>query len=434
MEWDVTFTLGTMLVGALLAGMVADWFQIPKVTAYLLVGMVLGPSVFDQIPHDHTHSIEPLARLAICLVLFNLGCHFPIKRVRRIIGRVLRLSFGELSVTFLLVAVGLILLGEGWEIAVLLGALALATAPATTILVLKEAESEGPVTEYTQAMVTVNNLVCIVVFELLFLFVELQRGTSGVPTHVPLRDLAQDLIGSIAMGAAAGLALSYSITMLDSSRRLVLIMATSAVLLGICMAIESPYLLGFLVMGGVVANTSELTEEILAELDRLTGLLCVVFFVIHGAEISLDALMQMGQLGVAYLILRTIGKYVGTTLAARAGREVPAVQRYLGFALVAQAGAAIALASIAKKRDPELGSDLETVILGTVVVFELVGPLLIRWAVLKAGEVPLVHAIRHHTVRPLDELANWWRRLVLRREISTTTGRRERKTCRTPRP
>ncbi len=106
--------------------------RLPKVTSYLLVGVVLGPSVLHWVPREHVHAMEPLTQLAIALVLFNLGCHFPMARLRRIFRPALRLSVGELGMTFLLVVVGLTLLGENWPAALLLGALALATAPATT--------------------------------------------------------------------------------------------------------------------------------------------------------------------------------------------------------------------------------------------------------------------------------------------------------------
>ena len=157
-DMNVTWTLGLLLVAALLAGGLSEFLRLPKVTAYLLAGVVLGPSVLNWIPEDHVTRIEPLTKLAIALVLFHLGLQFPMVRVRRIFWRVLRLSSGELGLTFVLVVAGVFVLDGSWPIALMLGALALATAPATTILMLKEMESEGPVTEYTGALVAMNNL------------------------------------------------------------------------------------------------------------------------------------------------------------------------------------------------------------------------------------------------------------------------------------
>jgi len=417
-DWQIALTLGLLLVAALFLGRVAEYLRVPKVTAYLLTGMLLGPGILNWIRHDHLTLFEPLTKLAISLVLFNLGCHFPMARVRRILRRVLRLSAGELTATFLLVFLGLILFGVPWEAALMLAALALATAPATTILVLKETESEGPVTEYTNSLVVLNNLVAIVLFELLFLAILFVEGTLPGPV-AELGKLARDLAGSVALGVAGGLIASLAYTLVAATNRLVLLFGIVTLLLGICEVNEMPYLLTFLAMGMTVANSSDQTRQALAELDRLTGLLCVVFFVTHGADLRLDALGQAGLIGFAYIAFRFSGKCLGVRLAATLGREEPAVRRWLGPSLVAQAGAALALSAIAVQRT-EAGSDLhelcvhvQTVILGTVVVFEIIGPILIRQAVLRSGEVPLAHAIHHSTSTLADQVQTVWSRLLI---------------------
>jgi len=325
----------------------------------------------------------------------------------------MRLSAGELGLTFALVAGGLMVIGEDWDAALLLGALALATAPATTILVLKEAESEGPVTEYTGALVAANNFVCIVLFELLFLAIHFIQGKLEVSPVLGLRQLVQDVAGSVALGIAGGLAVSYCFALVAASRRLVLLVAALTLLLGASEWMEMPYLLTNLAMGITVANTSSHTRQVLAELDWLTGLLCVVFFVAHGSELEVGKLAEAGWVGLAYVVFRTAGKYFGIRVASRAVREDLAVRRWLGSTLLAQAGAAIALSAIAARRDPELGKHVLTIILGTVVVFEIIGPILIRQAVLRAGEVPLAHAIRHSTTELAEQLRAVWNRALL---------------------
>lgn len=409
--WHVTMTVGVLLAAALLAGSLGEMLRLPKVTSYLLIGVIIGPSVLHWIPAEHVHKIEPLTRLAIALVLFNLGCHFPLPRMRRIAPRVLRLSAGELALTMLLVSFGLAVLGTSWYTAILLGALALATAPATTILVLAEMESEGPVTEYTRALVAVNNLVSIVLFEVLFVGVHFLQGKLDQHAASELIQLAQDVAGSITLGMAFGLTISFCYPLVAESRRLVLLVAITALALGACETLDIPYLLSFLAMGMTVANSSYHGRQVVGELDRLTGLLCVVFFVTHGAELDLAALVRAGMVGAAYIVLRSCGKYFGIALTASFTHDEPPVRQWLGAALFSQAGAAIALSAIAARRDPELGQQLQTIILGTVVVFEIAGPLLIRQAVLQAGEVPLARAIRHATSGPLDELRTIWSRL-----------------------
>jgi len=157
-------------------------------------------------------------------------------------------------------------------------------------------------------------------------------------------------------------------------------------------------------MGLAVANASDASRKIVAELDRLTSFLCVIFFVVHSAELDLSAFAEAGFIGVAYIVLRSAGKYAGIFVSARMADEPASVQNWGGAALVAQAGAAIALSTVAADRNPELGGQLQTIILGTVVFFEIAGPLLIRQAVLRSGEVPLAHAVRHSSSTLLEEL------------------------------
>lgn len=455
-NWETGLVLGLLLLAALAAGRIAGALHLPRVTAYLFVGILLGsplmarlasPGAADtgvaaeaaspDVPANH-EPFEPLTKLAISLVLFNLGCQFPLARARKILRRVVRLSLGEMAATFVLVFVGLMLLGQSWEGALLLGALALATAPATTILVLKETEAEGPLTEYTNALVAINNLAAIVIFEFLFLGLDFLGGdfagsvTSAVHlVGTELGSLVYDLVGSAFLGIAGGLLISLSFTMVPAGRRLVLLLAVLILGLAICEIAGMPYLLTFLALGVTVANTSDQTRPILAELDALTGVFCVVFFVAHGAELDLTKLGEAKLIGVGYIVLRFAGKYFGARYAAWKGHEKREIQRWLGATLTAQAGAAIALSAIAVARTQAVGGNLyeickevQIVILGTVVIFEIFGPILIRQAVLRTGEMPLAQAIHRPTAGLFDQLRTISNRILLAIGRNPHKGRR----------
>ena len=185
-ENQLVLSLGLFLIAALVAGQIAYWIRLPRVTAYLLTGLVLGPHALAVVPERHLPLFHPLGEMAMALVLFNMGCHFSLSFFRRILRRALRLSVGELTATFLLVTCGLLLVGQAWPIAVLLGVLALATAPATTILVLDESDSEGPLTEYVFALVALNNFAAVILFELAFAGVLFFTHSASTP---PLQQL-----------------------------------------------------------------------------------------------------------------------------------------------------------------------------------------------------------------------------------------------------
>jgi len=406
------YSFGLLLTVALVAGQAALWLRLPRVTAYLLVGLLLGPHVFGAIPEEHLQRFHPLLDMAMALVLFNMGCHFSLGYFRKILRGALRLSAGELAVTMLLVTLGMLLVGQSWQVAVLFGVLALATAPATTVLVLKENESEGPITEYSMALVALNNLAAIVAFEAVLVGIFFLNNTAGTSAHEHLVWLGLDLAASLGLGIAGGLLISYACGLLSPNRWLVLLVAVATGVLGLCEVLAVPYLLTFLAMGATVANASDRTNDVRQELERITGLLCVVFFVTHGAELDIGALWAAGIVGVVYIAARSGGKYLGIYLAAgkKGNRDV---RKWLGVALLSQAGAALALKEIAVERVPDLGKALEPIILGTVVFFEFVGPLLIRRAVLSAGEMPLDKAIHHQATTPWMELRNMCNRLLL---------------------
>ncbi|MBP87963.1 MAG: sodium:proton exchanger [Planctomycetaceae bacterium] len=404
LDLHIASTLGLLLGVCLAADVFADLLHLPKVTAYLLVGLLVGPSVLNWIPEGHIELFEPVLNLAMSVVLFNLGCEFTFTKVRRIAAHCLALSIGDIVATCGFVTVGLLAFGYSGSIALLLGCLAVATAPATTILVLKEFRSEGPVTESTGFLVAMNNFACIVIFELAFLAIHLVQGKLQVPLEHQLGLLLQNIAGSMALGVAGGLIVSYGCGLLKLTRWLVLLVAAATFLLGVCETFDIPYMLTFLVMGITVANTSDTTGKIVDELDHLSGLLAVVFFAVHGTELDVNAFFAAGKIGAIYVVCRIAGKWLGVHAAARATRQPLEVRHWLGSCLFAQAGAAIALATIAVHRDPVLGKPIQDIILGSVVVFEIIGPLFIRQSLLRTGEVPLSQAIRHTSSTPLEQV------------------------------
>jgi Kef-type K+ transport system membrane component KefB len=431
-DWYLALTFGLLLGVALLAARVARMMHLPSVTAYLFAGLFLGPhspllSVAQwcadrigfhislanwHVSEEHLTYLEPVSSLAIALVLFNMGCHFPLSSFQRIFKRLLPISLGELSATMLLVSGGMTLLALflqdtwlNWQSAILFGALALATAPATTVLVLKENRSEGPLTEFATGLVALNNLASIVIFEMLFVLVQSTRG-GEISITAEYLDLMRHLVAAILLGVVAGLTVTFFCGILAATRWLVLLAAVIAPVLALCELSDVPYLLTFLTMGITVSSTSEQSTEISETLDRLTGLLCVVFFVIHGAAMDLAKLVAAGAIGVAYISLRCMGKYLGVFFAANAHRDSPRVKQWLGATLLSQAGAAIALSAIAVHRDAVFGGHLQDIILGTVVFFEIVGPILVRTAILRAGEMPVAAAIMHTTSSPIEQLGS----------------------------
>ncbi len=409
-ELHTAVSLGLLLLASLAGGIVADLVRIPKVSAYLLAGMIVGPSVAHWIKEDQLHHLAPLTKLAMALVLLELGYQFSFVQIRRIMRHALWLSAGELSATFAFVSIAAVLFGGSIPLALLLGVLALATAPATTVLVLKESNSEGPVTELAEVLVTLNNIIAIVLFEVLFLVAHVASGNFDGPVFPEINRLMVDLGGACLMGTVGGLVISYGSGLLSKRRWLVMVFAVIVLMLGLCESWHMPYMLAFLVAGMVVVNTTEAVPDLVAEQEKVAGLLIVMFFAVHGAELKLSDFAAAGLMGTAYIVARSAGKILGIRWAAVFRKEPPAIRRHLGSCMLAQAGAAIALASLAQQRWPEVGTQLQAIILGSVVFFEIVGPICLRWSILQAGEVPLAQAISHRTETATSQASKMWMR------------------------
>ncbi len=415
---DPLLAFGTLVAFAILLGFVGDRLRLPRVTSYLVAGVIVGPSVLGLIGRSELEHFDPVANLAMALVLFNLGSHFTVPLLKKIGSHILPVAVGDLVVTSGCVAGGLWIIvqsstsGLGTAAALLLGCLAMATAPATTVLVLKEMRSEGEVTESAQALVAINNLTTIIVFELLMLAFASFGNEGGMGFGDELAAFAWTFFGSVSLGIMLGLAMSFAAGFLSTMQWIAVLLAASMVGLGLCDTFPMSYMLAFLVAGFIFANTSQEKETDLAESEKLTTLLCVAFFAIHGAELELDKFLQIGFIGVAYIVLRVTGKYLGIRLGASWSRESREMRQWLGAAMLSQAGAAIALSAVAVDHNPVAFAPVQTIILGTVIVFEILGPLLIRMSVVNSGEVPIAHVTRHSNLSFADQLRTMWWKLT----------------------
>ena len=403
--------LGVLVSSALVLGIIGDLLRLPRVTSYLIAGVLLGPSLCGLVTGPALHHLEPIADIAMALVLFNLGARFSVNYLRKIRKHITPLAIGDLLATFFFVTVGLLLFGQSLSMSLMLGCLAMATAPATTILVLRELRSDGPVTESAQALVAVNNLACVLVFELLLFGFLLFDGSQSMNLGEQAGRFAWTFLGSALIGVAFGLIVSFATGFLSTIQWMAVMLAASTAVLGICEIYPISYMLAFLVMGFVFANMAPDSFLDLAESERVTKLLSIAFFAIHGADLEASKFLHLGAVGIAYIILRCLGKYVGIWMGASWGplskdntskdsndsKNPNHVRNWLGTAMLSQAGAAIALSAVAVSRNATAFEPVQTIILGSVLFFEILGPILIRTSVVQASEVPKAHVNRHHS-------------------------------------
>jgi Kef-type K+ transport system membrane component KefB len=291
-----------------------------------------------------------------------------------------------------LVAIGMLVLGQPWQVALLLGAIAIETGAASTLMVIRENNSSGPFTEALTGVIGLNNVFALVVFSLVA--VALDMSALAARDAVTLAGIGRaifplvwQLLGSTALGFLVGLLLaSWASQVVESGETLILLVGCVLLTVGVATVVELSPLVATLAVGATMANLSGKSRRLFAALSRTDPPLYVVFFVLAGADLDLALLPSLGALGIVYVACRAGGKLAGSRYAAWRTGFPQTVQRLIGMSLFAQAGLAVGLVIVTRQRFPEIAPTVTTVVLGAVIVFEIVGPLSARFALDRSGE------------------------------------------------
>jgi Kef-type K+ transport system membrane component KefB len=384
-------SLGLILIAALMAGHLAQRIHVPEVSGYLLVGVLIGPAGFDLISHSEVRTLSVLSEIALGLILFGIGATFEAKSFRELGPGVVRVTAWETVLAFTLVAGGLMLVGQAPPLALLLGVVAMETAPATTLMVLHEYRARGPLTDRLLALVALNNMVVLVAYGLVasaLLFVY----QSGEPWPTLLYRAAHSLVWSTLGSIALGIVLGVIIDLWAKRARrewaegMILSMGIVLVAVGAARALGLSPLFATLALGATMANSSHHGDYLLRALGRADPPLYAAFFVLAGAELRLDSLGTLGLAGMIFVVLRVVGKVVGARRGLRGQDVSEPVRAHLGFCLISSSSLAIGLTLQVRATFPDLADMMTGVVLAAVLIFEIVGPILTRRALIHTGE------------------------------------------------
>jgi Kef-type K+ transport system membrane component KefB len=384
--------LGVILLLALLAGHVAKYLRIPEVTGYILAGVLLGPAGLGLVSHDALESLRIFSEVALGLILFSIGAVFELVRFRRIGRRVATLTAVESLLAATFVAGGLLASGQSVIVALLLGVIAMETAAASTLMVMRECNAEGPLADTLSGIIALNNIFCLSGFLMVTAGFDLHQATAQAglgwdALYRSLYPLFWQLLGSVALGFVIGLMLAvWSSQVAEHGEMLILLVGAILLAVGAAQLLELSPLLATLAVGATMVNLSSESRRVFDALSQTDPPLYAIFFVIAGADLNVGLLPSLGLVGLVYVVGRAGGKLLGTLIATRRVTTEPTVKRYLGFAMLSQAGLAVGLLLAVNRRFPELAPLVTTVVLAGVTIFELVGPLGARYALVRAGE------------------------------------------------
>jgi Kef-type K+ transport system membrane component KefB len=388
-------SLGLILLLALGAGHLVKFARVPEVSGYLVAGIVLGPSVLGWVSEQNLTALEILSEVALGLILFSVGTVFELSRFRRVGRQVLLLTLVESALAATIVSAGMLFLGQSWKTALLLGAIAVATAPASTLMVVRENDSAGPLTDSLLAIIALNNIYCIVAFSLVGSAIDLASGLDGPASllsalYVSLYPLAWQLVGSVALGFLVGTLLAaWASKVTETGETLILLGGAILLCVGLSRVLDLSPLVASMAVGATMVNFTRHSGPLFDTLSRTDPPFYAIFFVLAGADLDLGLVGSLGLAGVVYLLGRAGGKLLGARLGAEWLGFEPAVKRFLGLALMAQAGLAVGLVITIQRRFADLAPTVSTIVLASVVVYEIVGPISARYALVRAGETRL---------------------------------------------
>ncbi|MEA3544739.1 MAG: cation:proton antiporter [Thermodesulfobacteriota bacterium] len=407
-SFHIIFALAVILIAALIGGRVASFCRIPRVTGYLLAGLFIGPSFAELFNLPQLLSSPALDELslisdvALALILMNIGGQLRTENLRRWKQRIFIFSVTESMLTGLLVGVSVFVVNQFLVLqtvpgvslgqtsllfGIFTGTISIATAPAATLMVVREYEAEGPITRLLLTLVSLNNLFSVFAFSIAVQLLVIPGGG--------LVAILYQLFVPLLLGGFFGFIMSIWAQRMElPSEHKILLLGGVTTVVVISRSLGLEPLLSCMALGMILADSSPRWNRLLKALNEVDYPLYVVFFVLAGANLHLDTLAHIGLLGIAYVLARTCGKLAGASLGARLGQFGQREQTWIGMSLLAQAGMAIGLAATLSKQWPEGGKMVEAVILGSVVIFELIGPLAVRCGLVRAGEVPLLSLLR----------------------------------------
>lgn len=378
----ILLSLSIILLAGFLMTRITKLLRLPNVSGYIIAGIIIGPYLLNLIPMRIINGMNFFSDIALAFIAFGVGRFFKKDTLRETGVGVILITVLEALLAGLFVFLALYFGCKlDFSLSLLLGAIATATAPASTMMTINQYHARGKFVSILLQVVALDDVVCLLVFSAAAAVINAMTvGTvSAAGVILPL----VYNIGAIVLGAIFGFILAKLLSHRSDDNRLILAVAMLLGLSGLCSIFDISPLLSCMIFGAVYMNVT-LDKELYKQINRFTPPIMSIFFVISGTNLDIGALGAFGIVGIVYFIIRIVGKYAGAYLGCLATKEEKRIRNYLGLALIPQAGVAIGLAYLGKRILPDdIGSLLMTIILSSSVLYELIGPGCAKLAIFK---------------------------------------------------
>lgn len=383
------FYIAIVLLIGLVFGQLATLIKLPSVTGYLVGGLIVGPSLLGVLSPEIIDSLDIVEEVALAFIAFTVGLSFKRSYFKRVGFGPVIIALFESAGAVLIVTAGLLLIGVDLAFAIMLGAIAAATDPASTIMVIREYKAKGPLTETLLSVVALDDAMALILFGFASAIARTIVQTQGeLSLLASVLSPFIDIFLAVLIGGVLGFLMKWPLKYFQtSSNRLVVLITFVFLASGISVYFGVSELLTIMIMGAVLTNISLVATKMSDLSDRITTPIYVMFFVVSGAGLDISVIPTVGFVGLVYIVLRVAGKITGAYFGASIAHTPKTVSRYLGLTLIPQAGVAIGLTAIAESIVPMYATQIKVVVLCSTLIYALVGPLTTTIALSKAGEI-----------------------------------------------
>ncbi|MCQ2770286.1 MAG: cation:proton antiporter [Clostridia bacterium] len=403
-------SIACMLFFGFLMTRLTKLLRLPNVTAYIICGIILGPYVFNLIPGSVVEGMDFLADIALAFIAFSTSEFFKLGMIKKTGKKVLVITVLEAYLAMAIVFVlTYVILRLELTFSIVVSALASATAPASTMMTIRQTGAKGDFVDTLLLVIAFDNVLCLIAYS-----VAISIAKATMTSSFSIMDVLQPILLTIGVAIAGGLfgwLLSILMKKRSSDNRLIVSIAMLFAFCGVCALLDTSPLLGCMAMGAVYINMTN-DENLFKQLNYFSPPIMLLFFVRSGLNFNLGSLFSNNGsigatplivVGVLYFFVRVGGKYLGAFVGSAITKKSTKVRNYLGLALIPQAGVAIGLASLgARTLGGDVGSALLTIIMSSSVLYELVGPVLAKLSLYLSGS----YSNDIETLVPAEEIAD----------------------------
>ncbi len=384
----ILLSLSVILLAGFLLTRITKLAKLPNVTGYIIAGVLIGPYVLNLIPNKIVADMGFISDIALAFIAFGVGRFFK-KEILKETGfgvMVIALLESLLAGVFVTLSMRYIFHLE-WDFCLLLGAIATATAPASTMVTIRQYHARGNFVNILLQVVALDDAVCLIAFSIVAAIINANIGTNVFSAFEIILPIIYNL-AALVIGFVSGVILSKLMTSKRSEdNRLILTISLLLGIAGLCAAVNISPLLSCMIFGTTYINMTK-DKELYNQVEKFTPPILSIFFVVSGMSLDISSFGTLGVIGISYFLIRIVGKYLGTYLGCMIAKTTKPVRDYLGLALIPQAGVAIGLAFLGKRiLHDSMGNMLLTIILSSSVLYELIGPACAKIALVYSGSI-----------------------------------------------